>query len=114
MQVPVRVENIDLGSCQESANDALAELIRDCTLRHTVSGARTLTLKITVKPAFRELPGRTIHTPEIDYDIKSSKPGVKGVTTRATVGRDGEAYIETNDVEGNDVPGQTYLNEATG
>jgi len=92
----IAVETISGGAALDHLNAALERISKDVIKRPTLNSPRTVRLTITVQPALVE--GSDINLPEIDWNVKHSVPGHKGMTTRG--------YIEEEQIKINlDDPG---------
>jgi hypothetical protein len=108
MRQVLQLENVELGGLMSAANDALAEVCKDVVNRPHNAKARTLTIKIAIKPEVTDLPDRRVNQPSIDWAVERAMPGFKGMTTRAFVEGD-KVIIDTGNPLGIGDPRQTTI-----
>ena len=78
---------IELGAAKEAVNQALAKAGDDVTGRAHIEKPRTITLTISLTPRLKHLgEGQLpVNQPDVEWNIKSSLPGEKGMATKAIV-----------------------------
>lgn len=90
----LQISNIELGTLIEEVNKNLDIIAGDIISRPDLEGARKVTVEISIKPNQQSAMHGTINVPEIDWSVKYTVPGHKGMTTRAFV-ENGQLIINT-------------------
>lgn len=72
--VEIGVDTIAQGRVMRQVNEAIDEVLRDAVRRPNVTGARTVTLKIQVKPELDKESG--VNQPALQADVTTKVPGV--------------------------------------
>lgn len=108
---PLVLEVIENGSCLEAANEVLEQICRDVCERPHLDQARTLNIKVSVKPKIESTKDGgqmvALNAPEIDWEVNQKIPGQKGMTTRAYV-EGGQVIYNTGDPIGTNPAQQTF------
>ena len=94
----ISLEAVQLGKAVERVDEELRRIAADVVSRPRVTDARTVTLKISIKP--EQDPESGINIPHVDWSVGFSMPGHKGMTTRAFVDDDGRVKVNMNDPVG--------------
>lgn len=112
---PICLENFGLGNLIDDANEAIGEMERDVIQRPNITGARSVTIKLTMKPVLEGNKGETRNFPSFNYDVSPvRKPAVKGMELRGYVdhkshGGESRIIVNTGDPLGQDGPEQMNL-----
>lgn len=86
------IETISNGKALEIVNEELAKVAKDIITRPGLNEKRTVTLTIELKPDMPQDNGEIY--PSVDWSVKSSVPGKKGITARAFI-EEGKLKLNT-------------------
>jgi hypothetical protein len=95
-EAKLRLELIGFGQCLEKANEALEIVCADVVGRKLLREGREVTVKISICPDASE-DGR-VNNPTVDWSVRWSIPGAKGLQTRAFV-EGGEVKLDVNNAD---------------
>jgi len=106
MLTEVKLDQIDLGSLLERADQELQKICEDVARRPTLDKARSVTIEVRITPRYDAQTRKNF--PDIDWSVKHAMPGHKGMTTKAFVSAENRVLMSTNDPLG-ELPGQNNL-----
>jgi hypothetical protein len=110
MLIPIILEAIEHGEVLTEVNKELELISADVANRPYCDAARTVTLKITLKPGKPQgnvKSGQVLFLPELSWSVGKTSPGAKGAVTRGIV-KDGQVLISPN-ASPDDAPGQLNI-----
>ncbi len=100
---PLTLEVIQSGDALDQLNEEIALAAQDAIARYDLDKPRLVILEIAITPKVERAGahGEMQNMPEIDWKVTKRLPGVRGMTTRASIRRtkDGSGLIvNTNDI----------------
>jgi len=92
----LRLENIGFGSLMERANAHLDDICEDVIRRPHLKRPRKVVIEVAITPDYDG--DAELNFPTIDWTVKPSVPGAKGMQTKALV-KGGAVEVELGNVD---------------